>query len=155
MSKSIKIKNNTYIDSTGVTHKKSLLSTLLDNITNSTKTLSDSITKINNSITSINNSINSIDKINFKNANTEYQTGEYFLGKPVYMYTITGNGNNQKGVINRHIITSLNNVEWIIRIEGSAWIQNSQFIRVFNSTYSSGTDTQLNAYVLQVYYTKK
>ena len=47
MAKSIKLKNNNYIDSTGVVHNRGLLSTLLNNIT----------TNISNLLTNVNKTI--------------------------------------------------------------------------------------------------
>ena len=50
MSKSIKLKNNTYLDSSGVTHNRDLLSTLLTTLTGQVGGLSSQVTDLNNRI---------------------------------------------------------------------------------------------------------
>lgn len=50
MSKSIKLKNNTYLDSSGITHNRDLLSTLLTTLTGQVGGLSSQVTDLNNRI---------------------------------------------------------------------------------------------------------
>ena len=50
MSKSIKLKDNTFIDSTGITHDRSLLSGLLNTISSNISSIFTSITNINTKI---------------------------------------------------------------------------------------------------------
>ena len=66
MAKSIKLKDNTYIDSTGVTHNRELLSTLLNNInTNINKltpvTLFDGTCKFGNDICTVSSDYKYVD----------------------------------------------------------------------------------------------
>ena len=50
MSKSIKLKNNTYIDSSGITHNRDLLSTLLTTLTGQVSNILNQVTNLNNRI---------------------------------------------------------------------------------------------------------
>ena len=65
MAKSIKLKNNNYIDSTGVVHNRGLLSTLLNNIT----------TNISNLLTNVSNLLTSVSNLETKT--TQFKNKEY------------------------------------------------------------------------------
>ncbi len=93
--KSIKFKDNIYLDSTGIVHNKVKLSDKLNNIVKTTKTSSDDSTY---SCSYINESIK--DKYT-----TDEQIVGTYLGKPLYKKTIyqklpTGSGNNEFTIIN-------------------------------------------------------
>ena len=101
MAKSIKLKNNTYIDSTGVVHNRGLLSTLLTTLSNNVNALlgrtyiQESGTNTNGNYIKLSNGIlicyhTKSYNVNFSNAwGNVYETDSFDLGRfPINLTSI-------------------------------------------------------------------
>lgn len=74
MAKSIKLKNNNYIDSTGIVHNRNKLNNILDNISTNINNISNDITSLSNNITTLFNTTEVKDytsRCNFTNSTYE------------------------------------------------------------------------------------